>query len=152
LTLLHSGNSLLGVGDQGLSINIGADLLEYVEQKFLKQFGKDNESVQLASWFKGLQQTALKQTSEVHCVGMKAPLAFDKIYQPTRLLVGPEPGEVPSESYSWGDRVSRSILRGRAFNEKSITVSATEQEGCHLLDVFYSSRFGGRCWLDGRFR
>jgi hypothetical protein len=128
------------MGDQGLSINISADVLEYVEQKFLKQFGKDNDSVRLASWFKGLQQTALKQTSEVHCVGMKSPLAFDKIYQPTRLLVGPEPGEVPSESYSWGDRVSRSILRGRAFNEKSITVDELLQRDHDALI------FGGPGW------
>jgi hypothetical protein len=111
------------MSDSGASINISADALEYGLQKFLKLFGKDAESAQLAEWFKGLQATALKQTASVQCLGMRTPLPFHSIYQPTRLIVGPDEGEVlPTESYVWDDRVSRSILRGRAFNEKSITI------------------------------
>jgi hypothetical protein len=110
------------MGDSGPTININADALEYGVQKFLKLVGKDRESVELAGWFKGIQDTALTQTASVHCVGMRTPLPFASVYQPTRLLVGPDDGEVPAESYAWGDRVSRSILRGRAFNKESITV------------------------------
>jgi hypothetical protein len=110
------------MGDSGPTININADALEYGEQKFLKLFGKDYGSVELAGWFKGIQDTALTQTATVHCVGMRNPLPFGDIYQPTRLLVGPDDGEISTESYAWGDRISRSILRGRAFNKESITV------------------------------
>lgn len=62
--------------DPSTSINITAGVLEFAEQKFLTLFGKDSESLQLASWFKGLQETALTQTATVHCVGMRNPLAF----------------------------------------------------------------------------
>src|SRR5438093_1507484 len=109
------------MGDSGVSINLG-DALPYAEQKFLKLFGKDAETVQLAEWFKRLQATALTQTAAVQCLGMRNPLPFDSIYQPTRLIVGPEENDSSTESYAWDDRVSRSILRGRAFNEKSITI------------------------------
>ena len=62
------------MGDSGASINLSADALEYVQQKFLKLFGKDSETVQLTSWFKGLQETALAQTASMHCLGMRNPL------------------------------------------------------------------------------
>jgi hypothetical protein len=117
LTFCTSGNTLLNMGDSGASINITADALEYGLQKFLKLFGKDAESAELAEWFKGLQSTALKQTASVQCLGMRNPLPFDSIYQPTRVIVGPDEDEaLPTESYAWDDRVSRSILRGRAFS------------------------------------
>jgi hypothetical protein len=141
LTFRTPGNTLLNMGDSGPSINITADALEYAGQKFLKLFGKDHESIQLASWFKGLQATALTQTATVHCLGMRNPLPFDSIYQPTRLLVGPDEGEMlPKESYAWDDWVSRSILRGRAFNEKSVTVDE------FLLRDQDALIFGGPGW------
>jgi hypothetical protein len=34
------------------SVNITADALEYVQQKFLRLFGKDSESTELANWFR----------------------------------------------------------------------------------------------------
>ena len=82
------------MGDAGSSINItaSADALEYGVQKFLKLFGKDLETVELTSWFRSLQETALIQTATVKCLGMRNPLPFDTIYQPTRLLVGPDFG------------------------------------------------------------
>jgi len=52
---------------------------------------------------------------------MRKPLPFDSIYQPTRVVVAPD-DDTSNESYSWGDRVSRSIVRGRAFNEHPITI------------------------------
>jgi hypothetical protein len=70
------------MGDSGLSINVTADALEFVEQKFLKLFGKDYENVELATWFRGLQQTALTQAATVHCLGIRTPLPFDSVYQP----------------------------------------------------------------------
>lgn len=53
---------------------------------------------------------------------MRNILPFDSVYQPTRLLVAPERGSSDTEFYTWGDRVSRSILRGRAVHADSITI------------------------------
>lgn len=111
------------MGDSAPAINITADAIEYAEQKFLRLFGQDQESKELANWFKGLQQTALAQTASVHCLGMRNPLPFDSIYQPNRILVSPdenEPVDVES-SFAYKDRVSLSILRG--LNQKPITVA-----------------------------
>jgi hypothetical protein len=102
------------------SVNITAEALEYAEQKFLRLFGKDGESKELANWFKGLQQTALSQTAFVHCLGMRKPLPFDSIYQANRILVCPDDNESLDSSFAHEDRVSRSILRG--LNQKPITV------------------------------
>ena len=101
--------------------NVSA-VLSRTDEKFLKLFGIDNDGVELAEWFKRLQDTALTQTDSVQCLGMRNPLPFDSIYQATGVIVSPDQDEINTESYSWGDRVSRSILRGRAFNEKSITI------------------------------
>ena len=105
-----------------LSINVSADGLEYGVQKFLKLFGKDYETQELAKWYRGLHETALIQTANVHCVGMRNSLPFDSVYQPTRLLVAPEKTDSDAESYTWTDRITRSILRGRASNADSITI------------------------------
>jgi hypothetical protein len=96
--------------------------LSRAEEKFLELFGNDDESAELTEWFERLQTTALTQTASVQCLGMRKPLPFDNVYQPTRVIVAPDEDDATTESYSYGDRVSRSILRGRAFNEKSITV------------------------------
>lgn len=101
--------------------NVSAALL-CAEEKFLKLFGNDNDGVQLAEWFKGLQATALTQTASVQCLGMRNPLPFDSIYQPTRVIVATDKDDTQTGSYAWEDRVSRSILRGRAFNERSVTI------------------------------
>jgi hypothetical protein len=63
-----------------LSIKITPEAIEYAQQKFLRLFGKDSESTELANWFKGLQQTALSQTAWVHCLGTLKPLPFESIY------------------------------------------------------------------------
>jgi hypothetical protein len=106
-----------------LSVEVSAEALQHLEQRFLKLFGKDEESGKLAEWFTGLQKTALTQTAAIQCLGMRDPVPFPNIYQPTRLIVGPDPKElVGKEAFSQADKVSRSILRGRAFNEKTITV------------------------------
>jgi hypothetical protein len=110
------------MGDSAPSINITADAIEYAEQKFLRLFGQDQESKELAKWFKGLQQTALTQTASVHCLGMRNPVPFDSIYQPNRILVNPDENEPvdADSSFAYEDRVSRSILRG--LHQKPITV------------------------------
>jgi hypothetical protein len=110
------------MGDSGLSIDVTRGAIEYAEQKFLRLFGKDAESKELANWFKGLQQTALSQTAWVHCLGMRSPLPFESIYQPNRILVSLDENEpVDAESsFAYENRVSRSILRG--LNQKPITV------------------------------
>ena len=128
--------------DIGPSFNISADALEYAEQKFLKLFGKDYESVELASWFRNLQGTALTQTATVNCLGMRSPLPFDSIYQPTRLLVTPDKSELSAidSTFAWTDRVTRSILRGRTFGEKSITIDDFLQRDEDAL------LFGGPGW------
>lgn len=123
MTFVILSPTLLYMGDPGPSINVGEALL-YAEEKFRKLFGKDEETKQLVEWFKGLHETALVQTAKVHCVGMRNPLPFESIYQPNRVLVGPDEDEgPPTDSYVWEDKVSRSILRGRAFNEKSIAIA-----------------------------
>jgi hypothetical protein len=106
-----------------LTINFDASALEYLNQKFWKLFGKDESSRQLAGWFQGLQQTGLAQTETVQCVGMRTPLPFDNVYQPTRVIVGPDPDEmVEGDSYAWENQRSRSIIRGRALKENYISV------------------------------
>jgi hypothetical protein len=104
-----------------LYTNVSA-ALSRAEAKFLELFGSDNEVAELAEWFNRLQDTAMTQTASVQCLGMRKPLPFDSIYQPTRVIVAPD-DDTSNESYSWGDRVSRSILRGRAFDEQPITIN-----------------------------
>lgn len=120
--LLNCGDYSARMGDSAPAINITADAIEYAEQKFLRLFGKDRESKELANWFRGLQQTALAQTASVSCLGMRKPVPFDSIYQPNRVLVSPDEDEAvdAESSFVYEDRVSRSILRG--LNQKSITV------------------------------
>jgi hypothetical protein len=153
LTLRNSNTTLLDMGDSGPSINFSADALEYAEQKFLKLFGRDYASIQLKRWFKGLQETALTQTATVHCLGMRNPLPFESVYQPTRLIVGPDEGDrLPAESsYVWEDRVSRSILHGRAFNEKPITIDEFLQRDQDAL-IFGGPGWGKTTFLHYVFR
>jgi hypothetical protein len=135
------------------SINITADALEYAEQKFLKLFGKDQGSTELKGWFMGLQQTAHTLAASVHCLGMRRPLPFDSIYQPTRLLVGRDRGEASAEasSYAWEDKVSRSILRGRAYEEKSIPICDFLQRDDDAL-IFGGPGWGKTTFLHHVFR
>jgi hypothetical protein len=138
------------MGDAGFSINLG-DALPYAEQKFLKLFGKDAESLELAEWFKGMHATALKQTATVQCLGMRNPLPFDSIYQPTRLIVGPDEEDSGTETYAWDDRASRSILRGRAFNEQSITIDEFLHRDQDAL-IFSGPGWGKTTFLHHIFR
>lgn len=101
--------------------NVGA-ALSCAQQKFLTLFGDKEEDESLAQWFQRLQDTALAQTASVQCLGMRNPLPFDKVYQPTRVIVAGEEDETAGSSYAYADRMTRSILRGRAFTEKSIAV------------------------------
>lgn len=96
--------------------------LSKAEEKFLNLFNAESEGDQLTDWFNRLQDTALMQTMSVQCLGMRRPLPFDRIYQPIRLKVPPDEDETATESYAHGNRASRSILRGRAFSDKSIII------------------------------
>jgi hypothetical protein len=110
------------MGDGGITISLG-DSLPYLEQRFLKLFGQDAETKELKEWFRGVQTTALIQSASVQCLGMRDPVPFPDIYQPTRLIVSPEPDTATSEeSFHFDNRLSRSIRRGRAFNEQLISV------------------------------
>jgi hypothetical protein len=110
------------MGDGGITISLG-DSLPFLEQRFLKLFGKDAENKELAEWFRGLQKSALIQTAQVQCLGMRTPVPFPDIYQPTRLLVSPDPDtEVHEETFFWDDTLSRSVRRARAFNEQIVPV------------------------------
>lgn len=153
MTFCDSNNTLLHMGDPGPSININAETIEYGVQKFLKLFGKDSASVELRNWFKGLQETALTQTAAVHCLGMRKPLPFESVYQPTRLIVGPDESDrlAAESAYVWDDRVSRSILRGRAFGEKSITIKDFLQRDQDAL-VFGGPGWGKTTFLHHVFR
>jgi hypothetical protein len=101
--------------------NVGTALAS-AQEKFLRLFGPNADGNDLAEWFQRLQDTALTQTTSVQCLGMRKPLPFDAVYQPTRVIVPPDEDETSAGEYAYGDRVSRSILRGRAFNDKSITI------------------------------
>jgi hypothetical protein len=110
------------MGESGLSVNLG-DCLPYLEQRILQIFGKDEASKETADWFTSLQKTALKQASQVYCVGMDCPLPFHVIYQPTRIRV--RRGAIESqggESFAHNDKLSRSILRAKALEESTIGV------------------------------
>lgn len=74
------------MGDGGITISLG-DSLPYLEQRFLKLFGQDAETMELKEWFRRLQTTALIQAASVQCLGMRDPVPFLDIYQPTRLIV-----------------------------------------------------------------
>ena len=95
-------------------INLSPELIDYGLQKFLKLFGQDIESKELANWFRGLQETGLTQTSKVRCLGMLTALPFDAIYQPTRILVCPDENESTDASaeVSYQSAASVSIIRG----------------------------------------
>src|SRR6185437_14907839 len=140
------------MSDSGPTFNLlpSPELVEYGLEKAKRLFGKDFEAVELAKWFKGLQESAVTQTASVYCVGMRKPLPFDGLYQPNRLIVGQDPSEIePTESYAWNDRASLSILRARAMAEKSITADEFLKRDQDALI------FGGREWLhqqSGDFR
>jgi hypothetical protein len=133
-----------------LYANVSA-ALSHAEEKFLKLFGNDSEGLELAEWFNRLQATALTQTASVQCLGMRNPLPFDSIYQPTRLIVAPDEDDAGTQSYAWGDRVSRSILRGRGFNEKSITIDEFLRRDHDAL-IFSGPGWGKTTFLHHIFR
>jgi hypothetical protein len=106
-----------------VKVNFSADALVYLEQRFLKLFGKDYVNVELREWFRNLNNTALAQVASIQCLGMRDPVPFPDIYQPTRLIVGPDPDtKEPEETFMFIDKRSRSILAARSFNEKTISV------------------------------
>lgn len=108
------------MGDIGVNISL-ADTLPYLEQRFLGIFGKDAESVELATWFKSLQTTATKMAAEVQCVGMQRPIPFQGIYQPTRLIIKGRASDT-RESFSYQDRTARSITAAKLIEGRSVSV------------------------------
>jgi hypothetical protein len=81
------------MGLSAVSIDVSAGALAYLEQKFLSLFGKDSETKESSRWFADLQRTALTLTKSVQCLGMRDPVPFASIYQPTRLIVGADPDD-----------------------------------------------------------
>ena len=77
--------TLRSMPGEGISIEVGS-ALPYLEDRLRALIGKDVATIELSSWFNTLQSTALALTSSVQCVGMRAPVPFEKIYQPTRIL------------------------------------------------------------------
>jgi hypothetical protein len=135
----------------GITISLG-DSLPYLEQRFLGLFGRDAESKELAEWFKAIQKTAIMLTANVQCLGMKNPVPFDSIYQPTRLIVGPDPEDsTKRESFAYADRVSRSILRGRTFEERAISVEEFLQRDDDAL-IFSGPGWGKTTFLHRIYR
>ncbi|MGI9104159.1 MAG: NACHT domain-containing protein [Terriglobales bacterium] len=140
------------MGDLTPKIEISADALVLLEQKFLGLFDKDDESIHLAEWFRFLQATALKQTASVQCVGMRNPLPFESIYQPTRIIVGPDQVDtLQSESFAFEDKVSRSMLRARAMAETSITIGEFLQRDEDAL-IFGGPGWGKTTFLHNVYR
>ena len=108
------------MGDPSFNIDLG-DSLPYLEQRFLQIFGKDQATQEACEWFKALQNTAVIQTSHVHCIGALRPLPFDKVYQPTRLTYKRSHSS-SAESFAYENRISRSIVAEKMQIEVSITV------------------------------
>jgi hypothetical protein len=122
------------------------------EAKFLKLFGADSQVLELADWFKRLQDTALTQTAFVQCLGMRRPIPFDSIYRPTRVIAASDQDELGNgESFAWDNRVSRSILRGRTFDEKSITIDEFLRRDQDAL-IFSGPGWGKTTFLHHIFR
>ena len=110
------------MGDGGLTISLG-DSLPYLEQRFLKLFGQDEDAKALKEWFRRLQTSALVQVATVQCLGMRDPVPFPDIYQPTRLIVGADPDtDTKEEFFAHDNRLSRSVRREMAFNARMISV------------------------------
>ena len=139
------------MGDASVNISI-ADCLPYFEQRFLQIFGKDQESLDTAAWFKALQTTGMTLAAHVHCVGMQSPLPFDSIYQPTmlRMTRGHERA-TGGESYAYEDRASRSILIGKALEERSVTVEQFLLQGGDGI-IFAGPGWGKTTFLHHIFR
>ena len=151
LTFKRDSNTLLHMGASSFSIKLDASVLVYAAQKFLGLFDRDDESKGLSEWFKDLQRTALVQSQKVQCLGMRDPLPFDSIYQPTRLIVGPDEDIPEGDHYDYRDRVSRSIVRGRAYNEKLISVDEFLRRDEDAL-IFSGPGWGKTTFLHHIFR
>src|SRR5438034_735187 len=110
-----------------IKIDVGS-VLAYAEQRIWELLGKDPASLELAEWFKSLQGTALSQSSVVQCIGMREPVPFEKIYQPTRLLLTgtgddfTKPTLAEQESSAFQNRAAQSILAAKALERRSISV------------------------------
>jgi hypothetical protein len=108
------------MGSTSITFDLG-ESLPYLEQKFLRIFGKDEISLGEAEWFKSLQKTAVVQASQVHCVGAHRPIPFEKVYQPTRLTYK-KSTDLSAEIYAFENRLSRAILAEKIFEEHAISV------------------------------
>lgn len=139
------------MADSGVNINLG-DALPWLEDRVRAIFGKDVASLELANWFKELQETATKQTSVVYCLGMHRPIPFDDIYQPTRLTIKGNPqAHNAGESYAYVDAKARSIARGLELDEHSITIADFLASGEDAL-IFSGPGWGKTTFLHHIFR
>lgn len=109
------------MADNSIQIGLG-DVLPYLEERFLKLIGRDQESRETAEWFTNLQKTALSYASRVKCIGMHSPLPLSQIYQPTRLRVRglAEEEARRAQSFSHDDKATRSIVQGHALQERTL--------------------------------
>jgi len=114
------------MGDS-VKIDLGS-VLPYAEQRMWEILGKDPATRELGEWFRSLQATALKLASEVQCVGMRQPVPFEKIYQPTRLLLtgtGDEfakPTLAEKAASAVQNKAAQSILAAKAFEQRSTSI------------------------------
>ena len=137
------------MGGFSIKIDPGPALL-YLEEKATGWFGKDFASLDSAAWLRGLQNTALVQTSSVQCVGMHKPVPFNDIYQPTSLVIKGVPAK-RQEVYAPQDRAARSILASRAFASRPVNVEAFLQTADDAV-IFAGPGWGKSTFLHYLYR
>jgi hypothetical protein len=105
-----------------------AGVLVYAEQRIRELLGKDAATQEHRDWFNRLRASTLKLCETVQCLSMREPVPFEKIYQPTRLLLTGSGDEFVTPSFAEQDasdyqnRAAQSILAAKALERRAITV------------------------------
>ncbi len=115
-------------------------------------FGIDAKSLEAASWFKRLQTTAIRHASSVQCVGMRLPIPFDRIYQPTKLIVRGQLDASPkAEKFAYENDYSRSLELARLTAERSVSINRFLAESDDAI-IFAGPGWGKTTFLHHVFR
>jgi hypothetical protein len=136
-----------------ININFG-DTLPYLEQKFLGLFGRDAATQELKEWFRKVQTTAIQLTQNIQCVGMRRPVPFESIYQPTHLRLTAMAERFEGEDvrpHEYANRTARSILAEKAMEEQAVTVEEFLKQDEDAI-IFAGPGWGKTTFLHHIFR
>jgi hypothetical protein len=115
------------MSDAGITIDLGS-ALPWVEDRIRRLLGKDETTAQQKALLKQLHDTALEMTRSVQCIGMHKPVAFEDIYQPTKIRIR-----------SGLDISTAAAFRGQNRIAQSIAVSRGESMSSASIDEFIES-------------